>query len=87
MRQSLNNTTPSYVQQRHAHSYRQLNPTPYYAEYFGHKMHMDQNEKLTRFGVTHVAASDGYSGQLLGVVSMPIKNNLIIYDDLYRYLH
>ncbi len=36
-----------------------MNPVP---EYFGH---IDQNEKLIRFGVTHVAASDGYSGKLL----------------------
>jgi hypothetical protein len=47
-------------------------------------MHLDQNEKLVRFGVTHVAASDGYSGKILGIVTMPIKNNLVIYEDLYR---
>ena len=27
-----------------------LNPIPYHAEYFGHKLHMDQNEKLNMFG-------------------------------------
>ena len=48
-----------------------MNPIPCYAEYFGHKLHFDQNEKLVRFGVTHVAASDGFSGKLLGVISMP----------------
>ena len=74
-----------YIQYRHHHSYRLFNPTPYYAEYFGHKLHVDQNEKLVRFGVTHVAASDGYSGKILGIISMPIKNNSIIYEDLYRY--
>ncbi len=61
-----------------------MNPVPYYAEYFGHKMHIDQNEKLIRYGVTHVAASDGYSGKLLGIVSMPVKNNLLIYSELFR---
>jgi hypothetical protein len=40
---------------------RDRNPVPYEAEYFGHKMHMDQNEKLVMFGVTHVIAVDGYS--------------------------
>lgn len=82
--QALSSVSPVYTQHRRNHSYRQLNPTPYYAEYFGHKLHLDQNEKLVHFGVTHVAASDGYSGKLLGIVSMPIKNGLIIFEDLYR---
>ena len=77
-------TTPVYVAQRQRRTYRLLNPVPYYAEYFGHKIHFDQNEKLTSYGVTHVAASDGYSGKLLGIVSMPIQNNHTIYDDLFR---
>lgn len=84
MRQSLIHTTPAYIAHRRSHSYRLFNPIPYYAEYFGHKMHVDQNEKLIHFGVTHVAASDGYSGKLLGIITMPIKNNLLIYDDLFR---
>ena len=84
VRQSIRRVSPVYLQRRHNHSYRLLNPTPYYAEYFGHKLHFDQSEKLTPFGVTHVAASDGFSGKLLGVASMPIKNNLLIYDDLFR---
>ncbi|KAK2836228.1 hypothetical protein Q7C36_014097 [Tachysurus vachellii] len=29
--------------------------------YMGHKIHMDQNEKLAMFGVTHVLAIDGFS--------------------------
>jgi len=45
---------------------------------------MDQNEKLVDFGVTEVVASDGFSGKILGFSVMPIKNNLIIYDDVYR---
>ena len=84
-RRSLNSVAPLYVQQRRRHTYHQLNPTPYYAEYFGHKLHADQNEKLVKYGVTHVAASDGYSGKLLGIISLPLKNNLTIYEDLYRY--
>ena len=31
---------------------RQTNPIPYRAEYFGEKLHIDQNEKLVMFGVT-----------------------------------
>ena len=52
---------------------RNLNPTPYYAEEFGHKLHMDQNEKLAIFGVTYV----------LAIASMPVKNNITIYDRVY----
>ncbi|XP_073688666.1 uncharacterized protein [Garra rufa] len=63
---------------------RNLNPVPYHAEYFGHKMHIDQNEKLVMFGVTHVIAVDGYSFKVVGHATMPIKNNLTIYEEVYR---
>lgn len=43
--------------------------------YFGEKLHIDQNEKMVMFGVTHVCAVDGYSGKIVGFVSMPVKNN------------
>ena len=76
--------TPLYTEQRQQQTYCQLNPVPYYAQYFGHKMHLDQNEKLVAYGVTHVAASDGCNGKILGIVTMPVKNNLCIYGDLYR---
>ena len=78
VRESTRRVTPAYMEHRRQHSYRQLNPTPYYAEYYGHKLHMDQNEKLVRYGVTHVVASDGYSGKLMGVVTMPVKNPIRI---------
>lgn len=63
---------------------RNLNPTPYYAGYMGHKLHIDQNEKLCMFGVTHVMAVDGYSKRVVSHATMPIKNNLIIYENVYR---
>ena len=85
VRQALRRVAPIYIQHRRVNSYHQFNPTPYYAEYFGHKIHLDQNEKLINFGITHVAASDGYSGKLLGITTMPTKNNLVIYEELYRY--
>ena len=65
--------SPHYVAARQIYTYRQLNPHPYYAEYFGHKIHLDQNEKLKMYGVVHVAASDGFSGMILGVISIPKK--------------
>ena len=45
----------------------------------GEKLHLDQNEKLVMFGVTHVAAIDGFSGKIVAFETMPIKNNLILY--------
>ncbi|KAK9963850.1 hypothetical protein ABG768_007011 [Culter alburnus] len=63
---------------------RNLNPTPYQAGYMGHKIHMDQNEKLAMFGVTHVFAIDGFSKKVVAHSTMPIKNNLAIYEDVFR---
>lgn len=56
---------------------------PYFAEYFGHKLHLDQNEKLVRYGVTEVIAVDGYSSFITGKLVMALKNN-IIYRDVFR---
>ena len=50
-----------------------LNPRPYTAEYFCEKLHIGQNEKLVMYGVTHICAVDGYSGKIVGFISMPIK--------------
>lgn len=47
-------------------------------------MHMDQNEKLQMYGVTHVLAVDGYSRMIVGHASMAVKNNVRIYDEVYR---
>ena len=72
-----------------SHSSRQkgteclTNPLPYHAEHFGHKLHIDRNEKLVMFGLTHVCAIDGFSGELVGFVIMPQKNNVTIYEHLY----
>nr|XP_046256591.1 uncharacterized protein LOC124065345 isoform X1 [Scatophagus argus] len=63
---------------------RNLNPVPYSAAYMGHKVHIDQNEKLVMFGVTHVLAMDGYSSKVVAHATMPVKNNLTIYEDVYR---
>lgn len=59
---------------------------PYYAAYVGHKLHMDQNEKMAMFGVTYVLAIDSYSGKLVGHAIMPKKNNLIIYEEVYKWV-
>lgn len=80
----LKEITPAFVDERRMGIERHINPSPYFAEYAGHKIHMDQNEKLNMFGVTHVIASDGYSGKILAYSTMPVKNNCIIYDEVYR---
>ena len=78
---------PTYHHRRQSLTARQVNPIPYSASYFGHKLHADQNEKLGMFGVTHVLAIDGYSRKVVGFVSMPVKNNIEIYKHLFRYIH
>lgn len=77
---------PTYHHARLTRTARQLNPIPYHASYFGHKLHVDQNEKLVMFGVTHICAIDGYSGKVVAFASMPVKNNIEIYRHIFRYV-
>ena len=77
---------PNQHRQRQNTTRRAINPIPYRADYFGHKLHMDQNEKLVMYGVTHVAAIDGHSRFLVGHATMPVKNNLAIYEKVYRFV-
>ncbi|XP_062523388.1 uncharacterized protein LOC134198068 isoform X2 [Corticium candelabrum] len=81
---ALGQVAPGYHRRRQALTHGRVNPIPYYAQYCGHKMHIDQNEKLVMYGVTHVLAIDGYSGFILGIITMPIKNNILIYSHLFR---
>ena len=48
-RQRIN---PTDHQRRRADTVRVRNPIPYNAAYYGHKLHCDQNEKLSRYGCT-----------------------------------
>ena len=73
-----------YHAARCANVQRNINPLPYKADYFRHKLHIDQNEKVVMYGLTHACASDGYSGKLVSFAPMPIKNNSVIYDQIYR---
>lgn len=61
-----------------------MNPALYRADYFGEKMHIDQNEKLVMFSVMLIGAIDGYSGKIVAFSTMPIKNNITIYETVYR---
>ncbi|XP_068683153.1 uncharacterized protein [Montipora foliosa] len=58
---SLARVNPANHCQRQDRTEQLTNPIPYAAEYFGHKLHIDQNEKLVMYGVVHVCAIDGQS--------------------------
>ena len=74
---------PGYQQARTSRATRRFNPVPHHSSYFGHKIHIDQNEKLVIYGVTDICARDGFSGKVVEFVSMPIKNNVEIYNHLF----
>jgi len=76
---TLRRVVPYYHNHRQRGTERQLDPQPYTAEYHGHKLHMDQNEKLAAHGVVHDCAIDGYSRYIPAFVCMPVKNNVIIF--------
>lgn len=80
---ALNRVCPVYAAARRCRAAVQTNPLPYRADYFGHRLHLDQNEKLVMYGVVHVAARDGYSGCVVGMTNMPVKNAISIYSDLF----
>lgn len=82
--QSLKRVNPQYHRDRQTATTCHFNPVPYYAEYFGHKLHLDQNEKLIRYGVTEVIAIDGYSSFITAKSVMSLKNNIVIYQEVYR---
>lgn len=44
------------------------------AAYYGEKLHIDQNEKLNRFRVTHILTVDRYSRKIVGLITIPCKN-------------
>ena len=46
---------------------------------------MDQNKKLVVYGVKHVIVIDCHSRFIAAFLIMPIKNEAIIYDEVYRY--
>jgi len=81
---ALATVAPTYNQRRRSNTARLMNPIPYRADYFGHKLHLDQNEKLVMYGVTHVIAIDGHSRFIVAGTTMPVKNNVVIYNEIYR---
>ena len=59
---------PTYHHMQQPRTAWQMNPTP---DYFGHKLHANQSEKLVMFGVTHVLAIDGYGRRIVSFASSP----------------
>ena len=49
-RKSLQQINPTDHERRRADTVRVRNPIPYNAAYYGHKLHCDQNEKLSMYG-------------------------------------
>ena len=82
--ESLCLVNPGYNYARRTNTARQMNPIRYHADYFGHKLHVDQSEKLVMFGCTHVCAIDGYSSKIVGFITLPVKNNYRIYADMFQ---
>ena len=81
---SMKRVHPIQLENRRNEANRHINPRPYVAHFFGHKLHVDQNEKIVMFGVVHILAIDGYSGKIVSLVSMPRKNCVLIYDHMFR---
>ena len=75
MGQSLKRVNPQY----HRGGY--FNPVAYYAEYVGH---FQQNENLIRYSLTEVIAVDGRSSFITAKSVMPLKSNLVIYQEMFR---
>ena len=77
---------PNYHQRRRTTNARLINPIPYRADYFGHKLHADQNENLVMYGVVYVVAIDGHSRFIVAGTAVPVKNNVKICKYTYRYI-
>ena len=52
------------------------------ADYFDHKLGLDQNEKLVMYRVTHVDTIDGHSRFVVAASKLRIKNNIVYYDQI-----
>eukprot|EP00111_Clytia_hemisphaerica_P017968 TCONS_00053190-protein len=82
---SLQRVDPVAYDARRRDVLERTNPIPYYAPYFGYKVHMDQNEKIAqRYGCTHVVLIDGCSRMVCGFASMEVKNPILIYEFVFR---
>jgi len=75
--ESLKYVSPLYCQAHTNSVARMMNPVSYRADYFGHIIHIDQNEKNVMVGMTHICAVDGFSRKIVAFSTIPVKNNCI----------
>ena len=73
VRKSLKKLDPASHQIRHETAGTPVNPKCYNASYFDDKVHLDQNEKLKTFGVTHVMAQDDFSRMIVAFLRFLLK--------------
>ena len=83
---ALATVCPRNHQQRRERMLRQVNTIPYRADYFSHKMHFDQNEKLVMVRSDSCCGHRWSSRFITGAYTMPVKNNLVIYEEVFRYV-
>ena len=83
LRSTLPAISPRYHAMRTHDIVERTNPRVYIAHYFGHRLHVDQNEKMAMYGLVYVLARDGFSGKIVTGAVMNRKNNMIIYE-VYR---
>lgn len=78
----LNSLDPAAAEHRR-NGVRVRNPIPYFADHYGQKLHIDQNEKLFMYGVFQAACIDGYTGKIIRHIIIPQKNTMLLYEKLY----
>lgn len=84
LRSTLPAVSPQYHAMRTHDVVERTNPKVYIARYFGHRLHIDQNEKIAMYGLVYVLARDGFSGKIVAGAVMNRKNNMVIYEKVYR---
>ena len=82
----MKESNPTVFTARKNDSLDKTNPTPYFSPSFGYKEHIDQNEKLVRYGVVHAVFSDGFSGSIENWITLPSKNLIQLYSQFYKYV-
>ena len=71
--ESLSRVAPIQHQQCLHSTHQLMNLIPYRVTAHGEKLHLDKNEKVVMYGMTHVVAIDGYSRKLVGFITLPVK--------------
>ena len=83
MANALKTVAPNYHARRQ--TYRTPNIILYRADYFGQKLHVNQNKKLEMYGVAYVVAIDGHSRYITCGATRSLKNK-VLYAEVYRFI-